>query len=203
MLASLPRYAKASARDLEEVRLRRLKRVLHHAYDHVPYHRDLFDRAGIRPEDVRSFADLQRVPVTTRADLQRTPLEQLTADNVRGQVNQARTGGSTGVAITIVWAPREGWIDRFNTARSLWLNGWHPPQSILKLFWRFPTAPYWSRKLGQIGLHMPNLRVGEPPEEQLARMREMRPERNSMRRAFRERKQESGPGRTSMAEGEN
>ncbi|WP_030815231.1 phenylacetate--CoA ligase PaaK [Streptomyces sp. NRRL F-2799] len=57
---------------LEELRvlqLERLRASLRHAYAHVPFYRESFDKAGVRPEDCRSLADLAHFPFTTKADL--------------------------------------------------------------------------------------------------------------------------------------
>ncbi len=42
----------------------KLTRILRHAYANAPAVRAIFDGAGLKPEDVRSIADLDRVPVT-------------------------------------------------------------------------------------------------------------------------------------------
>ncbi|MFI1071499.1 phenylacetate--CoA ligase PaaK [Streptomyces puniciscabiei] len=55
--------------ELRELQLERLRASLRHAYDHVPFYRESFDNAGVRPEDCRSLADLARFPFTTKADL--------------------------------------------------------------------------------------------------------------------------------------
>jgi phenylacetate-CoA ligase len=55
--------------ELQELQLERLRTSLRHAYDNVPFYRDSFDKAGVRPEDCRSLADLARFPFTTKADL--------------------------------------------------------------------------------------------------------------------------------------
>ncbi|MDQ1042977.1 phenylacetate--CoA ligase PaaK [Streptomyces sp. V4I2] len=54
---------------LRALQLERLRRSLRHAYDNVPFCRESFDKAGVRPEDCRSLADLARFPFTTKADL--------------------------------------------------------------------------------------------------------------------------------------
>ncbi|MCX4703361.1 phenylacetate--CoA ligase [Streptomyces sp. NBC_01352] len=54
---------------LRALQLERLRRSLRHAYDNVPFYRESFDKAGVRPEDCRSLADLARFPFTTKADL--------------------------------------------------------------------------------------------------------------------------------------
>ncbi|MFJ6567731.1 phenylacetate--CoA ligase PaaK [Streptomyces sp. NPDC091292] len=55
--------------ELERVQLERLRATLHHAYEHVGHYREAFDKAGLRPEDCRTLADLARFPFTTKADL--------------------------------------------------------------------------------------------------------------------------------------
>lgn len=57
------------AEALRALQLERLQRSLRHAYDNVPFYRESFDRAGVRPDDCRSLADLSRFPFTTKADL--------------------------------------------------------------------------------------------------------------------------------------
>src|SRR5690606_9292494 len=51
------------------LQLERLRATLRHAYENVAHYRAAFDRAGLRPEDCRSLADLARFPFTTKADL--------------------------------------------------------------------------------------------------------------------------------------
>ncbi|MGW3015289.1 phenylacetate--CoA ligase PaaK [Streptomyces longwoodensis] len=54
---------------LRALQLERLRASLRHAYANVPFYRESFDKAGVRPEDCRSLADLARFPFTTKADL--------------------------------------------------------------------------------------------------------------------------------------
>ncbi|MFD3307054.1 phenylacetate--CoA ligase PaaK [Streptomyces sp. NPDC058694] len=57
------------AEGLRALQLERLRASLRHAYENVPFYRDSFDKAGLRPEDCHSLADLARFPFTTKADL--------------------------------------------------------------------------------------------------------------------------------------
>jgi phenylacetate-CoA ligase len=59
----------ASERELRALQLARLQSTLRRAYEKVPHYRAAFDRAGVRPEDCRSLADVARFPFTTKADL--------------------------------------------------------------------------------------------------------------------------------------
>jgi hypothetical protein len=68
-----PSAAQAALRAFQDDRLRRLVR---HAYDHVPHYRERFDREGLSPSEIRGVADLHRIPITSRRELQALPLEQ-------------------------------------------------------------------------------------------------------------------------------
>ncbi|WP_405628206.1 phenylacetate--CoA ligase PaaK [Streptomyces sp. NBC_01174] len=55
--------------ELEALQLERLRATLRHAYENVGFYRAAFDKAGLRPEDCRTLADLSRFPFTVKADL--------------------------------------------------------------------------------------------------------------------------------------
>ncbi|MFI9650705.1 phenylacetate--CoA ligase PaaK [Streptomyces sp. NPDC052040] len=55
--------------ELRDLQLERLRASLRHAYTRVPFYRDAFDKAGVRPEDCLTLADLARFPFTVKADL--------------------------------------------------------------------------------------------------------------------------------------
>ena len=54
---------------LAELQLDRLRATVRHAADNVPLHRARLNAAAVRPEDLRSLADVQRLPFMTKADL--------------------------------------------------------------------------------------------------------------------------------------
>src|SRR5512137_2890356 len=60
---------RASRDELASLQLARLQWTVRHAYDNVAHYRRKFDAAGVRPEDVRTLADLAKLPLTTKADL--------------------------------------------------------------------------------------------------------------------------------------
>ena len=47
---------------LEALQLRKFRRILDWAYEYSAFHRTLYDRAGLRPSDIRTFEDISRVP---------------------------------------------------------------------------------------------------------------------------------------------
>ena len=55
--------------ELRALQLERLSSTVAHAYRNNPAYRAKFDDHGVRPEDLRTLADLKRFPFTTKADL--------------------------------------------------------------------------------------------------------------------------------------
>lgn len=89
------------AHRLEEYRVRRLRRLLEFAYEHVPYCRALFDEHSLRLRDVQSFDDLRRLPFLTRDILQRR-FDDLRARASLPGVHRRSSGGSTGTPVTVL-----------------------------------------------------------------------------------------------------
>jgi len=84
---------------LDELQAERLNRLVTHAYERVPYYRRIMDERSLRPSDIRSAADLQKLPVLTR-DLVRANFDDLMAEGFpSGRVRKETTGGSTGTPL--------------------------------------------------------------------------------------------------------
>jgi phenylacetate-CoA ligase len=54
---------------LERLQLHRLQETVRRVAAHVPFYREKFAELGLQPDDLRSLADLRRLPFTTTADL--------------------------------------------------------------------------------------------------------------------------------------
>ena len=82
---------------LEEYQLEQLAKLLHHAYENVPYYRGVFDERGLKPKDIQDFKDLQMLPYLTKQIIQDN-LEDLKARNYpSSKFLYVTTGGSTGI----------------------------------------------------------------------------------------------------------
>ncbi len=79
---------------IRELQLSRLRELLRHAKDHVPYYRKLFERTGFDPEKFESLSDLKHLPLLTKAEI-RAHTEELKADDAQG-LARFNTGGSSG-----------------------------------------------------------------------------------------------------------
>lgn len=59
-----------TAEELRDSQLQGLQWTVNHAFNGSPFYRRKLEGAGVRPEDIRSLADLSRLPFTTSSDLQ-------------------------------------------------------------------------------------------------------------------------------------
>lgn len=95
---TLPRAA------LEALQLKRLKSVIERVYCNVPFYKQSYDNAGLRPESLSSLADLQQFPFTTKQDMRDSypyalfaaPMEEI----VRIHASSGTTGKPTVVGYT-------------------------------------------------------------------------------------------------------
>jgi phenylacetate-CoA ligase len=102
---SSPRFPFRSEAAIVRAQRRRLRSTLHHAYRHVPFYREAMDRLGLHPNDVRTSADLARLPVIDREMLQRDPLFFVSRARPLDRYVKTQTGGGSGAPVTVFRDP--------------------------------------------------------------------------------------------------
>ena len=99
-----PEIECASREKLEQIQLERLKKTVERAYNNVPFYKNKFDEAGLRPEDVKSLSDIKKLPFTVKQDLRDNYPFGLFAvpkhDLVRIHASSGTTGKQTVVGYT-------------------------------------------------------------------------------------------------------
>jgi phenylacetate-CoA ligase len=80
---------------------RRLARTIAHAAATVPYYRDTLRALGLAPGDVRTAADLARLPIVERRHVQEDPERFLSSARPRSEYLELRTGGSSGAPLSV------------------------------------------------------------------------------------------------------
>ena len=90
------------SRQLENIQFKRLKAIIKHAYNCVPYYHRLFSSTKIRPEDIRNHDDLRKIPLTTKQDIQRSYSDLISRGIKVSGLRSSVTSGSTGIPLKIV-----------------------------------------------------------------------------------------------------
>ena len=58
-----------SRSELKSLQLSRLKEIVTYAYERVPFYKKKYDEAGVKPSDIKTLEDIQKLPFVTKADL--------------------------------------------------------------------------------------------------------------------------------------
>lgn len=124
-------------RERQNARLRGLIRTVAAT---TPFYRQAFAQAGVAPDDIRTVADLPRVPLVTKRDIRADPGALMARMHHASPLLEARTGGSTGVPL-VLFATEEV-SERRNAAarRSDRWSGWRPGEPIAAI-WGNPKLP--------------------------------------------------------------
>jgi len=102
----------------------RLKVTVKHAYENVPFYRRKLDEAKIKPSDIRSIDDLPKLPLTTKEEIQESPLRDHVAANVDlNRCVKLTTSGSSGLPLTVLGDGRTADFSRALWTRAYVANG--------------------------------------------------------------------------------
>ncbi|MBI9032097.1 phenylacetate--CoA ligase family protein [bacterium] len=86
-----------SKEEMEEFQLNKLKKLVEHCYQNVPYYTEIMKNNDIRPSDINSIKDLEKFPILTKEIIKENyekfyPLNQAKLKGVK----TSQTGGTTG-----------------------------------------------------------------------------------------------------------
>lgn len=136
--------------DLQKYQLHHLKKITSFAYENSSFYRELFEKHGIDPGDLRSVNDLQRFPVISKRDLIEN-LETMSVRKHRIIADSKTTGGSTGEPVKLFKNAFALARERCATARSYEWAGVRIGDPQLR-FWGVPHSQLGSRKAALIDL---------------------------------------------------
>ncbi len=81
---------------IDEFQNEKLRELIKHSYENVPYYNELFKSLNLTPGDIKSKDDLYKIPVLTKGDIRRNYPDKLTAKNLKSESVMNSTSGSTG-----------------------------------------------------------------------------------------------------------
>ena len=87
-----------SKEELAVYRTKKLKKLVNHAYQNVPYYKSKFDDIGFTPDDIQRVDDIQKLPILERTDIQNNT-DQLKSKNYKNKVFAGSSSGTTGIPI--------------------------------------------------------------------------------------------------------
>jgi phenylacetate-CoA ligase len=92
---------------LEQLQLHRLQETARRLVAHVPFYRQKFAELKVQPDDIRSLADLRRLPFTTSGDLRQNYPTGLLAVPYEATLRLHTSSGTTGKPKALFFSPRD------------------------------------------------------------------------------------------------
>jgi len=144
---------------LRNLQFKKFKRILQWAYDHSKFHRSLYEKAGIKPDDIRSFDDVRHVPKVQKSsmrDIQRKepfPYGDALCVPLEDVSEFRQTSGTTGQPVyqPDTWQDWEWWAESWSFI--LWAQGYRPTDRVFipfgyNVFVAFWAGHYAAEKIG-------------------------------------------------------
>lgn len=96
-----------SREDMKKLQDERLVKQVHHVYDNVKYYRDLMDKKGVKPDDIKGVEDLHKLPFLSKADLRDAYPYGLLAVPLSECVRIHSTSGTTGKRVVAFYTQND------------------------------------------------------------------------------------------------
>ncbi len=173
-LRAAERRSPAAVRRMQE---RKLRELVRHAYDRVPFYRRLFDGAGVRPGDVRGLDDLRRLPLVSKRELLAQPQSDILAAGVDPrECRVSASSGTTGTPLTVYSLAADKTMMNLSWTRAYLANGMRPWDRLAAFIGQRPGArsPRWHERVGLFRRNEISAWLG--PEEWVAILQRWRPQ---------------------------
>ncbi|MBM4340564.1 MAG: phenylacetate--CoA ligase family protein [Deltaproteobacteria bacterium] len=91
--------------ELKELQNEKLRLIIKHAYETVPYYRRLFEALKLSPDDIKTQGDLHKLPLLTREDIKRNFRDLISTKFNPKKLKYGHTSGTTGSPLEIGYDP--------------------------------------------------------------------------------------------------
>ena len=97
----------ASREEIIKIQNEKLVKQVKHVYDNVPYYRDLMDKKGVKPEDIKTIDDIKKLPFLTKDDLREAYPYGLLGTDLKNCVRIQSTSGTTGKRVVAFYTQKD------------------------------------------------------------------------------------------------
>jgi phenylacetate-CoA ligase len=142
------RHPFRSPAEIRDQQFGQLRRLVHLAYREIPFYADKYRAVGFHPENLRSWADFERVPVVTKDELMQAGLTKTVSS--RWPIDDlfaTRTFGTSGKTLLIRVNLDAILIDTLQGVRQFWLQSGlrFGPDDLTAMIY---TVPWWFESVG-------------------------------------------------------
>lgn len=98
-----PKIEKLPRTKIREIQLKQLKKTIKHVYENVPFYQKKFKELNIKPGDIKTLDDIQKLPFTTKDDLRMNAPFGMMAVSLDDCIELHASSGTTGTPITVCY----------------------------------------------------------------------------------------------------
>ena len=102
-----PEFECASREEMRAIQNEKLIKQVKHVYENVKYYRELMDKKGVTPDDIKSIDDLHKLPFLTKADLREAYPYGLLGTDLKDCVRIQSTSGTTGKRVVAFYTQHD------------------------------------------------------------------------------------------------
>lgn len=132
-LVEFRRYDQLTSAEILDLQNKKLRELVRHCYENVPYYTRLFDRLGLKPEDIQTRADLVKLPILTKQVIRDNYDDMIPKDMPSARLIRSSTGGSTGTPLQFCKDANEWSGQKAATLRAWEWYGLHLGDKIFSL----------------------------------------------------------------------
>ncbi len=126
----IKKHKKINPLKLEDLQNKKLKHIISHAYNNIPFYRKKFKKKGITPNDIKDTSDINKLPYITKSEIQSNKEDIIDKNIDKLKCRITTTSGSTGKPLTIYIDRNSAAINDATWIRTYLENGLHLADKI-------------------------------------------------------------------------
>jgi len=134
--------------NLRKLQEKRLQETVSRAYEKTRFYRQKFDDAGVKPQNINTLDDLQKLPlIRSSEDFRKAPIPDRLAVPMEEVKYLESSSGTTGVPMAVLWSGTD-WKNLMDAeARARWTLGTRP-SDVVHVLTGFPCCQMGYQHLG-------------------------------------------------------
>jgi len=118
-----PKLEKLPRAKIKELQLKKLKKIVKNTYENIPFYKKKFKELKIKPENIKTLSDIQKLPLTTKDDLRHDAPFGFMATSLDKCIELHASSGTTGTPVTVCYTPNDIEVWSEVMARCLSMSG--------------------------------------------------------------------------------
>ena len=92
-----------TSEQIHDYQTERLRALVKHAYDTVPFYRSRYEKHGVIPDDIKELGDITKLPIISRDDIRAHGHDLISSRYSKRELMHGHTSGTTGSPLSFYW----------------------------------------------------------------------------------------------------